>query len=81
MDEDVSDLRAIHRKARGGCALGVLAMWVEVTGMTGRDDRLARRRAQFNPDAFDNDRTDRATMVGALIVLGLLIGGLWWLGR
>lgn len=55
-------------------------MRLEQWKMTFRE-RRALRRVHFAPDDFDNDRTDRATMIGALVVLVLFMGGLWLLAR
>lgn len=73
MDAHLPQLWAVHRKTRGDCALALLEVRMEEFRM--------RRRHSAPCEEFDNDRTDRATILGALIVLGLLIGGLWWLGR
>ena len=57
--------------------MGVLALWL-AKRMTAKE-RRALRWAQFDPDAFDLDPTDRTTIVGCVIVLVLFIGALWML--
>lgn len=44
-------------------------------------ERRALRRIRFDPEAFDLDQSDRVTFIAGLLVLALLVGGLWLLGR
>lgn len=79
----MSAVRPVHPKDRCRDAMVLLAMRLEgivKEPLTFRE-RRALRRARFDPEAFDLDTSDRTVFIAGLIVLGLLVGGLWLLGR